>query len=85
MGRGAIMCKSIKQKLNTKSSTEAEVVGASDFLPSTIWARMFMTSQGFVFSENTFHQDNMSAILLSRNGRSSSGQKTWHIDRKSVV
>ena len=80
MGCGAFMCKSIKQKLNTKSSTEAEVVGASDFLPSTIWARMFMASQGFVFSENTFHQDNMSAILLSRNGRSSSGQKTRHID-----
>ena len=80
MGRGAIMCKSIKQKLNTKSSTEAEVVGASDFLPSTIWARMFMASQGFVFSANTFHQNNMSAILLSRNGRSSSGQKTRHID-----
>jgi len=35
------MCQSSKQKVNTKSSTEAEVVGSSDYLPSTIWARMF--------------------------------------------
>ena len=36
LGRGAIMCKSMKQKLNTKSSTEAEVVGSSDYLPNNI-------------------------------------------------
>ena len=36
LGCGAIMCKSTKQKLNTKSSTEAEVVGLSDYLPNTI-------------------------------------------------
>ena len=31
-GTGAVMSKSSKQKLNTKSSTEAELVGASKFL-----------------------------------------------------
>ena len=80
MGTGAFGCKSTKQKLNTKSSTEAEVVGASDFLPSTIWARMFLESQGYLLTDNIFHQDNQSAMLLERNGRSSSGQKTRHID-----
>ncbi|KAI2505105.1 Reverse transcriptase (RNA-dependent DNA polymerase) [Fragilaria crotonensis] len=34
-GRGSILCKSSKQKLNTKSSTEAEFVGARDYLPNT--------------------------------------------------
>jgi hypothetical protein len=33
---GVVMGKSSKQKLNTKSSTEAELVGASDYLPHAI-------------------------------------------------
>ena len=40
--RGAIMNKSTKQILNAKSSTEAELVGDSDFMPSAIYARMFL-------------------------------------------
>ena len=32
-GRGMIHCRSSKQKLNTKSSTEAEVVGVSEYIP----------------------------------------------------
>jgi len=54
MGRGTIMCKSTKQKLNTKSSTEAELVGATDYLPNTIWARMFLKAQGYGLEENVF-------------------------------
>jgi hypothetical protein len=41
-GQGAVMCKSAKQKLNTKSSTEAELVGASDYLPYPIWGKKFL-------------------------------------------
>lgn len=32
-GHGAYTTKSLQQKLNTKSSTETEVVGASDYIP----------------------------------------------------
>jgi len=41
-GRGAVSSQSSKQKLNTKSSTEAELVGASDYLPRTIWTTVFL-------------------------------------------
>jgi hypothetical protein len=80
LGRGAIMCKSTKQKLNTKSSTEAEVVGASDYLPNTIWAKLFLGAQGYNVEESTFCQDNQSAMKLEMNGRASCGQKSRHID-----
>jgi hypothetical protein len=80
MGRGAFMCKSTKQKLNTKSSTEAEVVGASDYLPNTIWATMFLEAQGHDIQENIFAQDNQSAMRLEKNGRASCGQKSRHIN-----
>ena len=59
-GRGSIMSKSSKQKLNTKSSTEAELVGASDYLSYAIWAKTFLECQGHTLSGNSFHQDNKS-------------------------
>ena len=79
-GIGGFVCKSSKQKLNTKSSTEAEVVGASDYLPNTIWMQNFLREQGYELNESVYHQDNESAMKLEKNGRSSAGQKSRHID-----
>jgi hypothetical protein len=79
-GTGGIVCKSSKQKLNTKSSTESELVGASDYLPNTLWIKMFMEAQGYPISECFFEQDNESAIKLEKNGRSSCGPKSRHIN-----
>ena len=41
-GRRVFNVKSSKQKLNTKSSTESKVVGASYYLPGVIWFTHFM-------------------------------------------
>jgi hypothetical protein len=80
LGTGALMTKSTKQKLNTKSSTEAEVVGSSDYLPNTIWAGNFLEAQGYKLEENVFLQDNQSSMKLIKNGRASSGPKTRHMN-----
>ena len=45
-GRGAIMCKSTKQKLNTKSSTEAKVVVTSDIYLTLSGPRCFWPNKG---------------------------------------
>jgi hypothetical protein len=74
MGTGGLMFKSTKQKLNTKSSTEAELVGATDYIPSTLWSKMFMEAQGHMITSNIFEQDNASAIRLEKNGRASAGK-----------
>ena len=42
LGRGAIYSASTRQKLNTKSSTEAELVGVDDMMPMVLWTRQFM-------------------------------------------
>ena len=42
---GMVHCESSKQKLNTKSSTECEVVGASDYLPFTIHMKYFIEAK----------------------------------------
>jgi hypothetical protein len=79
-GIGAFLCKSTKHKLNTKSSTEAETVGASNYLPHTIWAKNFLEGQGNTLVENILEKDNESAIKLETNGRQSAGPKSRHID-----
>ena len=81
-GWGVLLTKCQKQKLNTKSSTEGEIVGLSDFLPNMIWATMFLQEQGFILKENILYQDNQSAIKIEKNGKRSSGQKQsiWIID-----
>ena len=69
LGHGVINSKSSKQKINTKSSTEAELVGASDFISHTMWTSWFLKEQGYVVKSNIFYQDNQSAILLEKNGQ----------------
>ena len=79
-GRGGIACKSAKQKLVTKSSTEAELVGASEYLPSTIWVQHFLEAQGFPLRQSYLEQDNQSAMRLEQNGRGSASQRSRHIN-----
>lgn len=80
MGKGALYASSKRQKLNTKSSTEAELVGAGDFLPQTIWTTNFIEAQGYHVTRSEFHQDNQSAMKMEKNGRQSAGQRSRHIN-----
>ena len=79
-GVGVVHSKSGKQKLNTKSSTEAELVGVSDYLPYHIWIINFLQAQGYNIKKKTLYQDNQSAIKMERNGRNSCTGNSRHID-----
>ena len=79
LGLGVLHGKSVKQKLNVKSSTEAELVGVSDYLPYNIWLMMFMSAQGYEIVDNTLYQDNQSTILMLKYGRNSCTCNSRHI------
>jgi hypothetical protein len=79
-GKGAPITMSRKQKLNTRSSTEAELVGADDAINQVLWTRLFMEAQGYKTKENILFQDNKSAILLEKNGKRSSSKRTRAIN-----
>jgi hypothetical protein len=71
---------STTQKLNTRSSTETEIVGANNFMPAICWNRYFTKAQGYGVKDNVLFQDNNSSILLEKNGKDSSIKRTKHIN-----
>ena len=75
-GSGAPITISSKQKLNTRSSTDAELVGADDVMSPLLWARLFLEAQGIPIRDNILYQDNKSAIILEEKGKASSGKRT---------
>ena len=77
IGRGPVLVKSSKQKLVTKSSTEAELVALSDATSLSIHELQFLKAQGIELVANLM-QDNTSTIKLAENGRSNS-DRTSHI------
>ena len=80
MGTGFPVTISTKQKLNTRSSTESELVAVDDCMPAICWTRYFLEAQGYSVTENIVYQDNKSAILLEKNGKASSSKRTKHIN-----
>ena len=78
--KGAVYATSTRQKINTKSSTEAELVGLNDVLPQALWTKYFLQEQGYGCNESIIYQDNQSAMLLEQNGRASSSKRTRHIN-----
>jgi hypothetical protein len=75
-GQGAPISMSKKQKLNTRSSTEAELVGPDDLSTLILWTKLFMECQGYPIAKNILYQDNKSTILLENNGKKSSSKRT---------
>ena len=69
MGYGVIHARAGKQKINTKSSTELELVGMAEYIPYNLWLLMFLEQQGYGIKNNVIYQDNQSVILMERNGR----------------
>ena len=80
IGRGFPIICSMKQKLNTRSSTKSELVGVNDMMPMILWACYFLAAQGYEVKDNIIYQDNKSALLLEKNGKSLSTKHTKHIN-----
>ena len=55
-GCGSIISILRNQKLNTKSSTEAELIGVNDEMPHMLWTRYFLETQGYEIDENILYQ-----------------------------
>ena len=62
-GYGTLHFQSSKKKLNENFSTEAKLIGTSDYVPFNLWMVMFMESQGYKIKKNIlfrYHQRKIS-------------------------
>ena len=80
LGQRAFYSSSKAQKLNTTSSTVAEVVAAAEVVPQMLWTTSYLKHQGCEIDKAVLHQDNKASILLQKNGVLSRGKATRHMD-----
>jgi hypothetical protein len=80
LGNGSVYSTSVKQKLVTCSSVEAEVVAVHDVLPQMLWMAYFLKAQGIHVPDLILFQDNMSAMLLEKNGHASASKRSRHMN-----
>ena len=86
----SILSISMKEKINTKKSTEAEHVGVDDAMTFVMWMEHFFESQVQSVNTNsplkplgldvTIEQDKISAIQLERNGWRLNSKRTKHMN-----
>ena len=67
--------------MNTRSSTETELVSVDAYMPEFLWYLYFIQSQGYGVKYAEIHQDNVSAQMLETNGKFSSLKKPKHIKK----
>jgi hypothetical protein len=79
LGEGVTYAKSTTQQLNSKSSTEAELIALTDASGHVIWVRDYLIGQGYPIGPATIFQDNMSTMALVKKGYSTSNN-TRHIN-----
>ena len=65
-----------KHKLNTRISTEAELVVVIDSSVSFFGRCYLLNEKGTILTKNIFYQDKKSTIMLEVNGKSSAGNRS---------
>jgi hypothetical protein len=79
-GQGPIYTRSVKQKIVSKSTSESELIAASDETTPVLWSKEFLESQGYKrLPPIVIYQDNKSTIAMIQKGKDTS-TRTRHIN-----
>ena len=65
-GQGSTISASLKQKLNTSSSTEVELVGVDDFMAMILWTQNCMKAQGYGVLKHILMQVAREKVVVSQ-------------------
>ena len=66
--------------MDTKGSTQAELVRIGDMMLMVLRTIYSPEDQGYQITDNIGNQDNQSTVLLASNGKSSRGKRTIHMN-----
>ena len=80
MGGRAVISFSWKQKINAKSSMEAELIGIDDALPQVLWTQYFLECQEYGITSNIIYQDDKSTMVLKHRGKEAGSKQTKHVE-----
>jgi hypothetical protein len=84
-GGAVVLVRSTKQKINSKSSTEAELIALSDNLIYALRARDFIAAQGYEVGPVCAYQDNQSVLsMLKKPDRAPDRTKNMKVRRIEV-
>ena len=75
MGKGAIISSFTKQRVNSRSSTESQLICVDDKISKVLWMKCFLEWQEFPVKLNIIYQDNTISINMEENGKDISGKK----------
>ena len=79
IGRVCFTGMSKKQKINTTSFTQGEIVREYDASQQMMWTQYLMSNQVFDIDKSILYHDIKSTIMLEENGCESSSRRTNHI------
>ncbi len=68
MGTGELQSGSAKQKINTRSNTEAELVGVDDVITKILWTKLFIEEQGYEVEKNFYSRITRIRFYYRRTG-----------------
>ena len=68
--------------MNTRSSTETDIVAVDDCMPALQWTKYWLDYQGYDVFDNIVYQDNKSSIILEKNGKASISKRTKHMNTR---
>ena len=74
-----------KQKLNTRSSTEIDLVAADESMLHATWTSYFLDYKRYKVKETIMYKDRKSEILLEKNGKNCISKKTNHINIRNFL
>jgi len=85
LGMGPVLTKSRKQKVQCKSSTEAELVALSDFIEQVEWVKDYLEAQGHKTGPARVYQDNTSTMAKVKQDSLSGKDRKKHFKKRRLL